>query len=121
MRATTRAVVIGATLVAATTAAARVCPAAGGDVGPAFTPELLSRLSRSVVKVRRGDDWQTGFVFGTTRHVVTSYSVANASGDLQIVDANQRVHEANVLSWSESDDLALLELRDDVEAPPLSA
>jgi hypothetical protein len=73
------------------------------------------------VKVRSGDDWETGFVFGTRRHVIASRFVANESSSLEILDADQKVHEATVVAWSEPDDLVLLELSEDIAAPPLQA
>jgi hypothetical protein len=88
---------------------------------PDLSPALFTRLSRSVVKVRSGDDWQTGFVFGTSRNVVTSYFVANESGNLTVVGADHKAREARVVAWSEEDDLALLEVDDAIPAPPLEA
>lgn len=85
-----------------------------------FTPDLLARLSRSVVKVRSGDDWETGFVFGDPRHVVTSYFVANESSDVEVVAPDQGIRKARVVAWSKKGDLALLELASGV-GPPLAA
>jgi hypothetical protein len=77
-------------------------------------------VSRSVVKVRSGDDWETGFVFGDARHVVTSFFVANESGSLSVLGANGRPLDARVVAWSKKGDLAMLEVPDDV-GPPLPA
>jgi S1-C subfamily serine protease len=95
--------------------------ARAADVAPThgFTPNLFTRVSRSIVKVRSGDDWQTGFVYGSRRHIVTSYFVANESGTLVVVDADQKTHEAHVVAWSKDDDLAVLEVITDLPAAPL--
>ena len=95
-------------------------PALGGDPPPpgviappasfdARTPELLTGIAPSVVKVRRGDRWESGFVFATTRQVVTSYALVNAPGKLEVVGADGIPREARVVAWFEADDLVLLD------------
>jgi hypothetical protein len=73
------------------------------------------------VKVRSGDDWQTGFVFGTSRQVITSYFVANESSHVEVVGPDHKRREARVVAWSEEADLALLELSEPLVVPPLRA
>lgn len=107
-------------LLAAVVACSSILRAAEPSL-PDLSPDLFTRLSRSVVKVRSGDDWQSGFIFGTSRNVVTSYYVANESGHLTVVGADQKAHEARVVAWSKEDDLAILELPDAIVAPPLQA
>lgn len=88
---------------------------------PDLTPDLLMRLAPSVVKVRVGRVWESGFVFGTPRHVVTSYAHVIASSDVEVIGSDQRSHHARVVAWSRSADLVVLKLDEATGAAPLQA
>jgi len=84
-------------------------------------PELLSRVAPCIVKVRRGAWWGTGFVFGSRRTIVTSYELVNGPGALQVITADGVTRTPRVVAWSETEDLALLELAVDAAPRALSA
>lgn len=105
---------------------ARVPLAKAESMAPAASPtnvtrDVLVRLAPSVVKVRAGRVWESGFVFGTPRHVITSYAHVIASSDLEVIGSDQRSHEARVVAWSRSSDLVVLELAETTGAAPLQA
>ena len=83
-------------------------------------PNMLWRVAPSIVQVHVGDQWGSGFVYPTPRHVTTAYSVVNRNDDVEVVLGNGRVFRARVVAWSVADDLAILELPQNLGAAPLS-
>jgi len=101
--------------------ATRALPAALDTPLAETLPAMLTRVAPSIVKVRRGSRWGTGFVFGSRRTIVTSYELVNGPGALQIVAADGVNRVARVVAWSEAEDLALLELPVNSESSELPA
>jgi len=82
-------------------------------------PAVFEHAAPSVVQVRVGEGWGSGFVYPTSRHVVTAYSVVNQEGPLTVALDDGSVTTARVVAWSEADDLAIVELLVPVETPAL--
>src|SRR5688572_29155851 len=82
---------------------------------------MLTRIAPAIVKVRCGDSWGTGIVYGSSRHVVTAYTLVNVSGELAVVASDGKLFDARVVAWSEKDDLAVLELGTSVATDPVQA
>lgn len=83
-------------------------------------PDMLRRVAPSIVRIKSDDDVAgSGFVYPTSRHVVTSYTAVNHDGELLVeVGPNARI-PARVVAWSEKHDVAILELAKALEVTPL--
>ena len=90
-------------------------PVANDNVKARF--DALARVAPAIVKVRRGEWWGSGVVFGSRRTVVTSFTLVNGPGELQVVGADGVSRAARVLNWSPKDDLVVLTLDVDVAEP----
>jgi len=88
----------------------------------AFIEHVYKATKPSVVRITRPDGGLgTGFVFHTNRHVATALHVVDLGRGVRVEFPGGRMTEAEVVAWDEEHDLAILELRDAAEAPPLVA
>ena len=96
----------------------------GGD-GPYCEAGFIERVYRvtksSVVRITRPDGGLgTGFVFHSAKHVATAFHVVDLGRSLRVEFPGGRITTAEIVAIDEVHDLALLELADGADAPPLS-
>lgn len=80
-----------------------------------------ARASDAVVRVRSGGRWGAGFVYGSPRHVVTSFRLMARGRPVNVVTRDGRHLDARLLAKDEAYDLAVLSVQEPVsDAEPLS-
>lgn len=112
---------------AAAVAAALSLPAsalADEAPGPTCEQAFIERVYRvtkpSVVRITRPDGGLgTGFVFHSPRHVATALHVVDLGRGVRVEFPGGRMTTAEVVAWDDVHDLAILELPEPAEAPPL--
>jgi hypothetical protein len=88
----------------------------------AFIEHVYKATKPSVVRITRPDGGLgTGFVFFSSRHVATALHVVDLGRDVRVEFPGGRQTTAEVVAWDEEHDLAILELREPADAPPLAA
>jgi len=98
--------------------------AVGEDGGPSCEQAFIERVYKatkpSVVRITRPDGGLgTGFVFFSTRHVATALHVVELGRGVKVEFPGGRVTEGEVVAWDDQHDLAILELAEAAESPPL--
>jgi len=101
-----------------------VAPAQGGDRAPpceqAFIEHVYKATRPSVVRITRPDgSLGTGFVFHSNKHVATALHVVDLGRELKVEFPGGKQVSAEVVAVDERHDLALLELSEPTDAPPL--
>lgn len=87
---------------------------------PAFIEHVYKATRPSVVRITRPDgSLGTGFVFHSNRHVATALHVVDLGRDLRVEFPGGKQIKAEVVAVDEHHDLALLELAEATDAPPL--
>jgi S1-C subfamily serine protease len=103
-------------------------PAREGDSieapGPTCAQAFIERVYRatkpSVVRITRPDGGLgTGFVFHSPKHVATALHVVDLGRGVRVEFPGDKATTAEVVAWDDLHDLALLELAEPAEAPPL--
>ncbi len=99
---------------------------AGGDAveGPkceqAYIEHIYRATKPSVVRITRPDGGLgTGFVFYSNKHVATALHVVDLGRDVRVEFPGGKTTHAEVVAWDEQHDLAILELDEPTDAPPL--
>ncbi len=89
---------------------------------PAYIEHVYKATKPSVVRITRPDGGLgTGFVFFSNKHIATALHVVDLGRDVRVEFPGGAVTTAEVVAWDEEHDLAILELADAAEAPPLVA
>ena len=94
--------------------------------GPKCEQAFIERVYRatkpSVVRITRPDgSLGTGFVFHSKKHVATALHVVDLGREVRVEFPNGHTTTAEVVAWDEEHDVALLELAEATDAPPLIA
>jgi S1-C subfamily serine protease len=88
----------------------------------AFIERVYRATKPSVVRITRPDgSLGTGFVFHDNTHVATALHVVDLGRDVQVEFPSGKSMEAEVVAVDEHHDLAILELSEPTDAPPLIA
>ena len=92
--------------------------------GPRCEQAFIERVYRatkpSVVRITRPDGGLgTGFVFHSPRHVATALHVVDLGRGVRVEFPGGRSTSAEVVAWDDVHDLAILELPEPADAPPL--
>lgn len=100
--------------------------AAADDRGPPCEPAFIEHVYKaakpSVVRITRPDgSLGTGFVFRDNTHVATALHVVDLGRDVRVEFPGGKSMEAEVVAVDEAHDLAILELSEPTDAPPLVA
>lgn len=86
----------------------------------AFIEHVYKATKPSVVRITRPDGGLgTGFVFHSNRHVATALHVVDLGRDVRVEFPGGKQTTAEVVAWDEEHDLAILELEEPTDAPPL--
>jgi S1-C subfamily serine protease len=86
----------------------------------AFIEHVYKATKPSVVRITRPDGGLgTGFVFYSNKHVATALHVVDLGRDVRVEFPGGRQTTAEVVAWDEEHDLAILELEEPADAPPL--
>jgi len=86
----------------------------------AFIERVYKATKPSVVRITRPDGGLgTGFVFYSPKHVATALHVVDLGRGVRVEFPGGRTTEGEVVAWDEEHDLAILELADAAEAPPI--
>jgi S1-C subfamily serine protease len=86
----------------------------------AFIEHVYKATKPSVVRITRPDGGLgTGFVFFSNRHVATALHVVDLGRDVRVEFPGGKQTSAEVVAWDEEHDLAILELAEPADAPPL--
>jgi len=86
----------------------------------AFIERVYKATKPSVVRITRPDGGLgTGFVFYSQKHVATALHVVDLGRGVRVEFPGGRTTDAEVVAVDEDHDLAILELEDPAEAPPL--
>jgi hypothetical protein len=99
-------------------------PAVADERGPpcesAFIEHVYKATRPSVVRITRPDGaLGTGFVFHSNRHVATALHVVDLGREVRVEFPGGRSMKADVVAVDEAHDLAILELADTADGPPL--
>lgn len=99
-------------------------PVATDDDGPKcehfFIERIYKKTKPSVVRLTRPDGGLgTGFVFHTQKHVATALHVVDLGREVRVEFPGGKQTTAEVVAFDEEHDLAILELADATDAPPL--
>ena len=99
-------------------------PVASDERGPsceaAFIEHVYKATKGSVARITRPDgSLGTGFVFVDSKHVATALHVVDLGREIKVEFPNGQSTDADVVAVDEDHDLAILELKDTAEAPPL--
>ncbi|MBX3192091.1 MAG: serine protease [Labilithrix sp.] len=87
---------------------------------PGFIELVYKQTKPSVVRITRPDGGLgTGFVFFSNRHVATALHVVDLGRGVRVEFPGGRITRGEVVAWDDDHDLAILELEDASEAPPL--
>ena len=94
----------------------------GPPCEPAFIEHVYKATKPSVVRITRPDgSLGTGFVFRDNTHVATALHVVDLGRDVRVEFPGGKSMEAEVVAVDEAHDLAILELSEPTDAPPLVA
>jgi S1-C subfamily serine protease len=86
----------------------------------AFIEHVYKATKPSVVRITRPDGGLgTGFVFHSHKHVATALHVVDLGRDVRVEFPGGKQTTAEVVAWDEEHDLAILELEEPTDAPPL--
>ncbi|MBX3231509.1 MAG: serine protease [Labilithrix sp.] len=86
----------------------------------AFIEHVYKATKPSVVRITRPDGaLGTGFVYHSRRHVATALHVVDLGRELKVEFPNGKQVKAEVVAVDDRHDLALLELAEATDAPPL--
>lgn len=86
----------------------------------AFIERVYKATKPSVVRITRPDGGLgTGFVFHTQKYVATALHVVDLGRGVRVEFPGGRTTEAEVVAVDDDHDLAILELEEPAEAPPL--
>lgn len=86
----------------------------------AFIEHVYKATKPSVVRITRPDGGLgTGFVFYSNRHIATALHVVDLGRDVRVEFPGGKQTSAVVVAWDEEHDLAILELEEPTDAPPL--
>lgn len=86
----------------------------------AFIERVYKATKPSVVRITRPDGGLgTGFVFHTQKHVATALHVVDLGRGVRVEFPGGRTTQAEVVAVDEDHDLAILELDEPADAPPL--
>jgi S1-C subfamily serine protease len=96
----------------------------GDEHGPsceaAFIEHVYKATKPSVVRITRPDgSLGTGFVFVDRKHVATALHVVDLGREIKVEFPGGQSTDADVVAVDEDHDLAILELKDPTDAPPL--
>lgn len=92
----------------------------GPSCDQAFIERVYKATKPSVVRITRPDGaLGTGFVFFSNKHVATALHVVDLGRDVRVEFPGGKTTQAEVVAWDEDHDLAILELAEPSEAPPL--
>lgn len=87
---------------------------------PAFIEHVYKATKPSVARITRPDgSLGTGFVFHDSRHVATALHVVDLGRDVRVEFPDGKTMDADVVAIDEAHDLAMLELSEPTDAPPL--
>jgi hypothetical protein len=93
---------------------------AGPQCESAFIERVYKATKPSVVRITRPDGaLGTGFVFFSNRHVATALHVVDLGRDVRVEFPGGKSTTAEVVATDDEHDLAIIELADPAEAPPL--
>jgi S1-C subfamily serine protease len=86
----------------------------------AFIEHVYKATRPSVVRITRPDGGLgTGFVFYSSKYVATALHVVDLGRDVRVEFPGGTQTTAEVVAWDDAHDLAILELADPTDAPPL--
>jgi S1-C subfamily serine protease len=86
----------------------------------AFIEHVYKATKPSVVRITRPDGGLgTGFVFHSNKHIATALHVVDLGRDVRVEFPGGKQTTAEVVAWDEAHDLAILELEEATDAPPL--
>jgi S1-C subfamily serine protease len=86
-----------------------------------FIERVYKETRPSVARITRPDgSLGTGFMFYSNRHMATALHVVDLGRELRVEFPSGRTLAAQVVATDEEHDLAILELADAVDAPPLA-
>ena len=86
----------------------------------AFIERVYKATKPSVVRITRPDGGLgTGFVFHSNRHIATALHVVDLGRDVRVEFPGGKQTTAEVVAWDDEHDLAILELAEPTDAPPL--
>ena len=86
----------------------------------AFIEHVYKVTKPSVVRITRPDGGLgTGFVFHSNKHIATALHVVDLGRDVRVEFPGGKQTTAEVVAWDDEHDLAILELQDATDAPPL--
>jgi S1-C subfamily serine protease len=92
----------------------------GPPCEPAFVERVYRATKPSVVRITRPDGaLGTGFVFQDRSHVATALHVVDLGRDVRVEFPGGKTMVAEVVAVDEEHDLAILELEEPADAPPL--
>ncbi|MBX3208794.1 MAG: trypsin-like peptidase domain-containing protein [Labilithrix sp.] len=92
----------------------------GPPCEPAFIEHVYKATKPSVVRITRPDgSLGTGFVFRDNTHVATALHVVDLGRDVRVEFPGGKSMDAEVVAVDEDHDLAILELSEPTDAPPL--
>jgi hypothetical protein len=92
----------------------------GPECKSAFIERVYRETKASVVRITRPDGaLGTGFVYHDKKHVATALHVVDLGRDVRVEFPGGRETKAEVVAVDEAHDLALLELEQATDAPPL--
>ena len=87
---------------------------------PAFIEKVYKATKPSVVRITRPDGGLgTGFVFYSNKHIATALHVVDLGRDVRVEFPGGHLTSAEVVATDEEHDLAILELAEPTDAPPL--
>lgn len=85
-----------------------------------FIERVYKTTKPSVVRITRPDGGLgTGFVFFSSKHVATALHVVDLGRDVRVEFPGGKMTHADVVAIDDAHDLAILELEEPAEAPPL--
>lgn len=88
----------------------------------AFIEHVYKATKPSVVRITRPDGGLgTGFVFFSSKHVATALHVVDLGREVRVEFPGGKQTTAEVVAWDDEHDLAILELAETSDAPPLVA
>jgi S1-C subfamily serine protease len=86
----------------------------------AFIEHVYKATKPSVVRITRPDGGLgTGFVFHSNKHIATALHVVDLGRDVRVEFPGGKQTTAEVVAWDDEHDLAILELEEATDAPPL--
>ena len=86
----------------------------------AFIERVYKATKPSVVRITRPDGGLgTGFVFHSNRHIATALHVVDLGRDVRVEFPGGKQTTAEVVAWDDEHDVAILELAEATDAPPL--